>query len=55
LELIERCSEKITSYKKVEYNEALTRRDFIDPFFKALDWYVDNSFGYAEACRQSNT
>lgn len=47
-ELIERFSEQIISYKKTEYNEALTRKDFIDPFFKALGWDVDNSFGYVK-------
>lgn len=51
-ELIERFNEQIASYKKTDYNEALTRKDFIDPFFKALGWDVDNSFGYAEAYRE---
>lgn len=26
--------------------------DFIDPFFKALGWDIDNSQGYAEAYRE---
>lgn len=51
-ELVERFSEQYQSYKKSEYNETLTRRDFIDPFFKALGWDVDNSFGYAESYRE---
>lgn len=37
---------------KSEYNETLTRRDFIDPFFKALGWDMDNEQGYAEAYRE---
>jgi type I restriction-modification system DNA methylase subunit len=51
-ELVERFDEQYTSYKKSEYNETLTRRDFIDPFFKALGWDIDNEQGYAEAYRE---
>ncbi len=51
-ELVERFEEQYTSYKKLEYNETLTRRDFIDPFFKALGWDIDNEQGYAEAYRE---
>lgn len=50
--LVERFSEQLPSYKSVEYNETLTRRDFIDPFFKALGWDIDNEQGYAEAYRE---
>jgi adenine-specific DNA-methyltransferase len=35
-ELVVRFEEQIVSYKKSDYNETQTRRDFIDPFFKAL-------------------
>jgi len=51
-ELVTRFGEQIDSYKQADYNETLTRRDFIDPFFKALGWDVDNSQGYAEAYRE---
>ncbi|MFY7964941.1 MAG: Eco57I restriction-modification methylase domain-containing protein [Chitinophagaceae bacterium] len=51
-ELVTRFTEQITSYKKSDYNETQTRRDFIDPFFKALGWDVDNQQGYAEAYRE---
>jgi hypothetical protein len=51
-ELVERFVEQYTSYKKSEYNETLTRRDFIDPFFKALGWDMDNEQGNAEAYRE---
>jgi predicted type IV restriction endonuclease len=50
--LVERFHEQKASYKKTEYNETLVRRDFIDPFFKALGWDVDNAQGYAEAYRE---
>ena len=26
-----------------DYNETLLRRDFVDPFFKALGWDIDNT------------
>lgn len=50
--LVERFSEQYDSYKKADYNETLTRRDFIDPFFKALGWDIDNKNGYAESYRE---
>jgi len=48
-EIILRFEEQITSYKKSDYNETQTRRDFIDPFFKALGWDMDNSQGNTDA------
>lgn len=51
-QLVIRFGEQIDSYKSEEYNETLTRRDFIDPLFKALGWDIDNSQGYAEAYRE---
>ena len=50
--LVTRFEEQIDSYRSGNYNETLTRRDFIDPFFKALGWDIDNSLGYAEAYRE---
>ncbi len=51
-DLVERFSLQIDSYKKSDYNETLTRQDFINPFFKALGWDIDNSQGNAEAYRE---
>jgi type I restriction-modification system DNA methylase subunit len=51
-ELVERFDDQLDSYKNANYNETLTRRDFIDPFFKALGWDIDNEEGYAEAYRE---
>ncbi len=39
---IERFTDQFDSYKKAEYNETLTRRDFIDPFFRVFGWDIDN-------------
>jgi len=50
--LVKRFAEQIDSYKESDYNETLTRRDFIDPFFKALGWDIDNEQGFAEAYRE---
>jgi type I restriction-modification system DNA methylase subunit len=50
--LVDRFSDQLHSYKKADYNETQTRRDFIDPFFKALGWDVDNENGYAESYRE---
>lgn len=51
-ELVERFTDQYESYKKSDYNETRTRRDFIDPFFKALGWDIDNENGYAESYRE---
>ena len=36
-------------YKAASYNETQIWIEFIDPFFKALGWDIDNEQGYAEA------
>jgi len=51
-ELTERFEDQVITYKKSDYNETLVRHDFINPFFKALGWDVDNSQGYFEAYRE---
>jgi predicted type IV restriction endonuclease len=50
--LVERFDEQKEFYKNKDYNETQTRRDFIDPFWKALGWDVDNENGYAESYRE---
>lgn len=50
--LVERFDEQKEFYKRAEYNETQTRRDFIDPFWKALGWDIDNENGYAESYRE---
>ncbi len=47
--LIETFERNIESYRQGRYNEAQVRREFIDPFFAALGWDIDNTKGWAEA------
>lgn len=48
-ELVSRFEEQIDTYSLAKYNETQVRREFIDPFFKALGWDVDNTQGFSEA------
>jgi len=47
--LVKRFELHRESYQSAQYNETQLRRKFVDPFFKALGWDVDNEYGYAEA------
>ncbi|NTW78091.1 MAG: N-6 DNA methylase, partial [Syntrophaceae bacterium] len=49
LDLIERFERNIDAYKSGSYNETQVRREFIDPFFEAMGWDVNNTQGNAEA------
>lgn len=49
--LVERFDEHYHSYQDTRYDEAKTRLDFINKFFKALGWDVDNEAGRSEAFR----
>jgi hypothetical protein len=49
LRLIDQFEQNLDSYKAGQYNETQLRREFLDPFFKALGWDVDNTQGLAEA------
>ena len=50
--LVERFEANLDTYRGGGYNETLLRRDFLDPFFRALGWDIDNSQDYAEAFRE---
>jgi len=50
--LVQRFDEQKEFYKNKEYNEAQTRLGFINPFWKALGWDVDNENSYAESYRE---
>ncbi|HVB73680.1 MAG TPA: type I restriction endonuclease [Ktedonobacteraceae bacterium] len=49
LELIERFDRNHSAYKSDQYNEARLRIEFLNPFFEALGWDINNKQGYAEA------
>jgi type I restriction-modification system DNA methylase subunit len=51
-DLVERFRDNEEAYCNPRYNEAQTRREFIDPFFAALGWDVDNRKGYSEAYKE---
>ncbi|MBK7667728.1 MAG: type I restriction enzyme HsdR N-terminal domain-containing protein [Sphingobacteriaceae bacterium] len=50
--LVERYAEHRKEYHLADYNEQKTRQDFINPFFKALGWDIDNEKGDSEAYRE---
>jgi type I restriction-modification system DNA methylase subunit len=50
--LVERYAEHQEDYHRPDYNEQKTRQDFINPFFKALGWDIDNEKGDSEAYRE---
>jgi predicted type IV restriction endonuclease len=49
LDLVNRFREQYDSYRLPSYGETQLRREFVDPFFKALGWDIDNEQGNAEA------
>ena len=49
LRLVDQFESNLDSYKSGKYNEAQLRSEFLDPFFKALGWDLDNTQGLAEA------
>ena len=49
LDLVARFEQQLDAYKSGQYNETQVRREFLDPFFKALGWDIDNVQGFAEA------
>ena len=48
VDLVERFDRNRDAYRAGHYNETQLRREFIDPFFKALGWDIDNEQGNAE-------
>ena len=45
--LVVRFGEQLAAFKKSDYNETQTLREFIGSFFKALGWVIDNKQGPA--------
>lgn len=52
LNLIQRYDEQKDAYSSPAYHETQVQREFIDPFFKALGWDVDNEKGFAEQWKE---
>lgn len=50
LDLVERFERGRDAYRSPGYNETQLRREFLDPFFAALGWDVDNRGG----CRKTS-
>ena len=48
INLIEHFGRDIKAFRSGQYNETQVRREFIDPFFKALGWDVENEQGVPE-------
>ena len=48
-DLIKKFERNIHEYRNPKYNETLIRVEFVNPFWKALGWDVDNEQGYALA------
>ena len=48
-QLVETFTRNVDFYKAGTYNETQLRREYLDPFFTALGWDVENKRGYAEA------
>jgi len=49
LKLVDQFDRNLPSLKSGAYNETQLRREYLDPFFKALGWDMDNTQGLAEA------
>ena len=52
IELIEHFQENAIAYRSGHYNETQVRREFIDPFFKALGWDIENEQGVSESYKE---
>lgn len=46
--LVDRFRRNLDDYHSARYNELQLRTEFLDPFFKALGWDVNNERGYGE-------
>jgi len=49
LDLVARFEQQLDACKSGQYNETQLRQEFLNPFFKALGWDVDNTAGFAQA------
>lgn len=52
LTLVDRFHRNVDAYRSGQYNETQLRREFLDPFWEALGWDVNNRQGWAEAYKE---
>lgn len=50
-ELVEKFKSNYKQFHSSEYNETLTRQDFINPFFEYLGWDISNKEGLSQTYR----
>lgn len=48
LDLVEHFERSAADFRSAPYNETELRREFLDPFFEALGWDVNNKLHYSE-------
>jgi len=48
LDLVEHFERNEADFRSNRYNETELRREFLDPFFEALGWDVNNRHRYSE-------
>ncbi len=49
---VERFERNLLDYKSSTYSEAQTRQEFINPFFEALGWDMDNEQSFSESYKE---
>ena len=49
IDLVDRYQRNAADYTSASYKETQVRREFIDPFFEALGWDINNRQGHSEA------
>ena len=50
--LVEKFENNYKQFHANDYNETLTRQDFINPFFEFLGWDISNKKGYSQSYRE---
>ena len=50
--LVDRFDAHHGEYRSAGYNETQVRREFLNPFFTALGWDIDNRHGFAEQYKE---
>lgn len=55
LDLVEHFQRNADDLRSNRYNETELRREFLDPFFEALGWDVNNRLRYSKPIKMSST